>query len=196
MRAANKIVALFMWKKGKKLAKQIAVLPAICNDIVWIKCVKNEEPQKNMGSTQCVYNKLNWSRDCLWEPLKGRRRNSLPSLHLLPWLPSPPLSGNCFLNTFLSPDFQMLTHPSFYEMPTLGPRLSWIMITLYCLCLARSFNLWNVSLGENTGRWKQNGLDVAKHLDATKWHFSKSKQVLDAEYELRLAKHSTGKHFI
>lgn len=112
------------------------------------------------------------------------------------WLDSLAKQNRFLKKCSLSLDLQTLADPSFYEMVAFGPRLLGDngnsvyslsgMLFQFVAHLTRS----------------QHGVDENKMaaMEPTpghnKWHFPTSEQVFLANYQLRLAKRCTGKHWI
>lgn len=116
--------------------------------------IKNKEPQRNIGSIQCINHRLGVEQKLHKDAFE--RKNKLPSpphhLHVLPWLPVLYQVKTIFLICPYLLIFKCLQ--SIYAMVTFCPRLFWTMGSHHDLRLVCFFSLWTVLPGENTGQMK------------------------------------------
>lgn len=76
---------IYMEEKGKWiLTKQIAVLVMMLCGSHELTLVKNEEPQRNVGSIQCIYNKLRTKQRLHVDAFERKKNKLSVYLYLLP----------------------------------------------------------------------------------------------------------------
>lgn len=177
-----------MGKWGWMFCKQRAVLPT-CNAVIWTKWV-NGSTRKHWGIQEVsniFITNLEWSQDCIWIFFTGRRINSLPVS--TSWLDSLALTKqNRFLKNVL---YLLICKHLQTQSEVTGDNGNSVyslsgMLFQFVAHLTKSQH----GVDEN----KMAAMEPTPGHD--KWRFPTSEQVFLANYQLRLAKRCTSKHWI